>query len=565
MTMLTEIGSWRRLAKPLTVAVASLFLAMCSPSGDDDSGTDQQTGADAGKIVFHRGNSAEPSTLDPHRASGTWENNIIGDMFVGLYTENAQGEAIEGMATSHEVSDDGLIHTFTLRDAVWSDGEPVTAEDFVFSFRRILNPETAAQYASILYIVKNAQQVNNGELPVEEVGIRAIDEKTLEITLESPAPFLEQLLTHYTSYAVPKHVVEELGDDWVKAGNMVSNGPFVLVEWDPNNYVHVKKNDRFYDAENVEIDEVYYYPTTDAAVAVRRVRNGELDYNSDWPVSQGSRLRSELGEIVQSAPFVATTYIIFNMEDELFGSRGDEAQQERARKIRKALALLIDREIIVEKIFGNGETAAYHLVPPNMANYDNAAEFEFRDLSMPERIEMAKGLLRELGYSEENPLRFEWEYRDGTDNRRRAVAVQQMWNSSELVEAEIINREVKTLYANLRSGNFRVGDAGWVADYNDAQNYLFLLESRSGQLNYGKYNNPEYDRLMAEAANELDLEKRADLLAQAEQIMLNDYPMIPVMFGASRNLVGEQVSGFENNIVDIHRTRWMSIDPAKRP
>ncbi len=506
-----------------------------------------------GVVTLHRGNSAEPSSLDPHRSSGTWESRIIGDMFLGLYTEDGSANAVLGAARAHTVSEDGLIHTFTLRDdQVWSDGVPVTAHDFEFAFQRILDPVMAAQYASILYIIENAQEVNSGNMDKSNVGVVAIDDHTLEIRLNRPAPYLPQLLTHNTTYPVPMHVVEANPDTWSRAGTMVTNAAYVLEEWVPNDHITIVKSDTFYDADNVQIERVIFYPTDDAASALRRFRAGELDLNTDFPVQQYEWLLENMTEEVHVSPFITTSYIAVNTESPPF----DDV------RIRQALAMAINRNILAYRVMGTGQTPAYTLVPPLMPNYTPPQAF-FADMTQEERVAAAQALMREAGYGPDNLLRFVYRYRESIDNRRMAVATAGFWEEI-YVDADLVNTEVATHYDDLRAGNFELGDAGWVADYADAENYLFLVDSNSGQLNYGKYNNPEYDALLYQASQTVDLEERAAILAQAEAIFLFDLPLIPTIYGVSRNIVGQQVVGWVDNPLDIHRTRYLVLDESLR-
>ena len=263
----------KAIISTLFLSASALVLASCGGG----------TPTDSDAVVLHRGNSSEPLSLDPHKASGTWENNIIGDMFIGLFTEDVSGTPVPGMAESWDVSEDGLTWTFTLREAVWSDGEPVTAGDFVYAWRRIASPATGAQYVSLLYPIAGMEEATRGELDPQDIGVRAIDDRTLEINLVNPAPYLPGLLTHYTTFPLPQHVVEQYGDEWVRPANIQVNGAYRLEDWRTNNFVHLQRNEMFFDNENVCIDDVYYYPTVDNSAAGRRVRNGELHINNDFP------------------------------------------------------------------------------------------------------------------------------------------------------------------------------------------------------------------------------------------------------------------------------------------
>jgi oligopeptide transport system substrate-binding protein len=524
----------------LLMAASAVVLAACGGSGDVDENA----------VVLHRGNSAEPLTLDPHKASGTWENNVIGDMFIGLFTDDANAAPIPGMAESWSVSEDGLTWTFVLREAVWSDGVPVTAGDFEYAFQRILNPATLAQYSSLLYPIENAQAVNSGEMPLDAVGVEALDERTLEIRLENPAPYLPGLLTHYTTFPVPRHVVEEHGDQWIQPENIAVNGAYELVQWSTNNFVHVQRNPLFYDNENVCIDEVFYYPTVDAAAGVRRVQNGELHLNNEFPGQHIDRLRREMEEYVRVHPYMGTVYFSLNNDFEPFSDA----------RVRNALGMAINREFLAEEIYRDGRSAAYSLVPPNVANYAGGVQAEWASWSMEQRQDRARELLIEAGYGPDNPLEFEYAHRSTGDNPRIAPVVQQDWDSiADWVNVSIVQIETQIHYENLRSADYQSGDGGWIADYNDPYNFLFLAEERSIPMNYSRYRNPEYDDLVTRANQELDMEIRASMMAEAEQMMVDDMPIIPIVFYVNRAVVSPEVTGWEDNIVHIHRTRFMCL------
>ena len=505
-------------------------------------------GLAAAKQVLRVANMGEPASLDPHFMSGTWENNIAGEMFLALLTEDAKGDAIPGAAESWTISEDGKTYIFKLRDHQWSDGTPVTAKDFQYAFRRVLNPETAAEYASLLYIIKNAEAVNTGKLPVDQLGVKALDDKTLKIELVGPAPYFLSLLTHYTAYPLPAHVVEKYGKDWTKPEHMVSNGPYTLVEWLPNTHVKLAKNPKFYDAANVAIDEIIYYPQEDRAAVLKRFRAGEVDITRDFPSDQIDWLRKNLPEETRIAPYLGTYYYPINTAKAPFNDV----------RVRKALSMAVNREILTEKVLKTGEIPAYSFVPPGTANYGEPAYVDWKGLSFGERIRQAKALLAEAGFGPDNPLKFQLRYNTSENHKRIAIAVAQMWKQLG-VQVELFNSEVKVHYADLKQGNFDVARAGWIADYNDAQNFLYLLETRTGANNYGRYSNPEFDRLMMEAEKTADLKKRADLMRKAEALAMADQPIIPIYYYVSKNLVSKRVQGWQDAVNDIHRARWMTL------
>jgi oligopeptide transport system substrate-binding protein len=502
----------------------------------------------AATLNVHNGGDA--SSLDPQKVSGDWENRIVGDIFEGLTTEDANAEPIPGQAESWEISDDGLVYTFKLRDGIqWSDGEPVTAEDFVYSFQRLMNPETAANYAYLQYPIKNSEKINSGEITdFGELGVKAIDDKTLEITLEQPTPYFLGALTHYTAYPVPKHVVEEKAGDWVQIENIVTNGPYKPVEWVPGSHVLTEINDKYYDADKLAIDGVKFFTLEDQSAALKRYRAGEFDILTDFPTDQFEWMQENLPGQARVAPFAGLYYYVMNNQQPPL----DNAD------VRKALSMSVVREAIGPQILGTGEIAAYSWVPPGMANYPEPAMVEWKDLPQEEKNAEAKKLLEAAGYSTDNPLKLQLRYNTNENHKRIAVAIASMWKAIG-VEVELFNTETKVHYAELQEGQLEVARAGWLADYNDADNFLNLLKGGI-DYNYGRYQNPEFDKLLEEANANSNPDERAALLKQAEKIALDDSAAIPIYYYLSRNVVSPKVKGFEDNAFDIHRTRWLSIE-----
>ncbi|WP_104204827.1 peptide ABC transporter substrate-binding protein [Billgrantia saliphila] len=491
----------------------------------------------------------EPASLDPHKISGKWENDVVGDLFEGLVTEAADGERIPGVAESWEISEDGTVYTFHLReDARWSDGEPVTAEDFVFAFRRILDPATAADYAYLLYPVRNAEAIYTGAAEPHTLGIEALDARTLQITLERSTPYFLDQLSHYTAYPVPKHVVEEHGDRWSRAGNMVSNGPFKLQRWQSQTRIEVIPNEHFHAADDIALDEVVYFPIEERNTALNRFRAGEIDVAREFPTEQYAWLRDNLPDATHTAPFLGIYYYVFNSRD---------GHPTADPSVREALSLAVRREVISEQILGTGEEPAYSFVPPGVGHYD-PAQLAFADMSQEERMARAQELMAEAGYGPDNPLELRLRYNTSEDHRKVAIAIAAMWKPLG-VEVDLFNSEVAVHYADLRQGDFDVARAGWIGDYNDAQNFLSLLESGVAN-NYGAYSNEEFDALMREAAETQDLDRRGEIMADAEQVALDDSATLPINYYVSRNLVNPALQGWENNIEDIHRSRWISFE-----
>ncbi|HZZ34467.1 MAG TPA: peptide ABC transporter substrate-binding protein, partial [Caulobacteraceae bacterium] len=484
---------------------------------------------------------------DPHKASGTWEDRIISDAIVGLTQDSPDGGTIPGMAERWETSPDGLTWTFHLRNAVWSDGAPVTAEDFVFSFRRILSPKLASQYAYLLYFIKNAEAVNNGTAPPEALGARAIDPRTLELRLEHPAPYLPEIAKHTSMFPVPKHAVEKWGDRWSQAQHYVGNGPYNIVEWRLGDYVKAVKNPRFYDAKSVCFDTVFYYPTVDAITAERRVARGEIDANSDIQSNRIAFLREKMPGYVRTHTYVGVAYLAFNAHVPAF----------RDKRVRLALDMAIDRDFITGKLLRGGQLPAYTFVPPGVANYPTPATPPiWANWPFERRIAAAKVLMQRAGYGPDHRLRIEIKHRNSSDPMLFMPAIQQDW-SSIYTDAALVQNDVQIAYQSYRIRDFQVADAAWIADFNDAMTFLGLQQSATGQQNYGDYNSPAYDALLAAADHEADVGVRAEDMRQAESIMLKDAPLAPIFFYVNKNLVNPRISGWVDNIIDHHRTRYL--------
>jgi oligopeptide transport system substrate-binding protein len=508
----------------------------------------------AGKICFERGNVAEPTTLDPLKAAGTWEEFVISDLLVGLTQADPEGETIPGMATSWDTSPDGLTWTFHLRAAKWSDGVPVTADDFVYSLQRILDPKEASEYASILYPIKNAEPVNAGKLPATALGVRAVEPRTLEINLEHPAPFLPELVQHHTVYPIPKHVAVKYGEHWSDPDHYVSNGPYKLVSWRLGDRVILEKNPLFWEADKVCIDRVSYYPTVDSVSGERRVKRGELDMNGDISSNRINFLRQpeNIPDYVHVHTYLGVDYLALN---------GKLAKFKDIR-VRRALAMAVDREFITKKLLRNGADPAYVFVPAGVANYKQIAPPDWASLTLEQRQAEARRLLAAAGYGPTHPLKLSITHRNTADPTLVMPAIQADWRAIG-VQVELIANEAGIAYQAYKIRDFEVADAAWIADYNDAMSFLYLMQSQTGANNYGDFNNLAYDALLAQADAERDLGKREAILQQAEALMQSQVPVITTYYTIDKNLVSPRVTGFVDNIVDKHRTRYMCFKDAK--
>lgn len=504
--------------------------------------------------TFHLGNAGEPFTLDPTMSDAVWENFIIGDLMMGLTTENPDGHPIPGMAENWEASADGLTWRFKLRDAVWSDGAPLTAEDFLFAWRRVLNPKQAASYAYFPYILKNAEPINAGKLPGSALGATAVDARTLEVQLEHPAPYLLEMLMHASMMPLPRHVVEAKGKVWTQPGNYVGNGAFVLKEWIPNDHITAVKNPRFFDAANVKLERVIYYPTTDYGAALRRLRAGELDVQDRLENNQFRWIKKNMPELIDPVPQLILETVAVNLTRPPFNDL----------RIRTAVNLAINREAITDKIVPVGYVPAYNIVPPNTANYPGGTAFAFKTMPYPARTALAQKLMREAGYGPDKRLRTTYMIRSTAAGSYRAVAaaLQQMF-ALVYIDATILPSDAQIFYKQIQEHDFDMAQPGWQADFNDASNFLDLFISGGGN-NWGGYSNPEFDRMLNAAKADPNIESRGQKLAAAEAILLKDQAAMPLYFWVSGNLVRPYVKGWKANALDVHRSRWISIDEQAR-
>jgi oligopeptide transport system substrate-binding protein len=528
----------------LAVVACAAVLAVCACQGKPE-----RPACAAGQVCLEYGNSSEPSTLDPQTSQLVDEAVVIGDLMMGLTTDAPDGSAVPGMATSWETSPDGLVWTFHLREARWSDGAPVTAGDFVYAYRRILDPATAATYAYLVAVLKNGQAVNAGKAAPETLGARALDARTLQLTLEHPVPYLPQLAKHQSFFPVPRHVVQRWGEGWTQPGRYVSNGAYRLVSWRLGDYLRVEKNPRFWDAAQVCVDRIDYYPTTDSVAAERRVARGELDLNTSFQSNRIGRLKATLGGYVRTHSTLATVYLIFNTAD--FAPFKDV-------RVRRALSLAVDREFITGKLMRAGQIPAYAFVPPGIASYAPVAPPPWAALPFASRQAEARRLLAAAGYGPGRPLKFEIKAANSPDTQLIGQALQADW---KLVgaEASLLQNEGQIAFAAYTARDFQAAPISWYADYDDPLTFLALFKSDTGAQNYGDYRNPAYDALLAAADREPDVGRRAKILGRAEQMMLDDATIAPVYYVVNRALVSPRITGWVDNATHTHRARWLCV------
>lgn len=520
----------------------------------------QRPACPTGQVCLELGNSSEPQSLDPHKANLVDEAAIIGDLMMGLTTEAPDASTLPGAAESWSVSPDGLTWTFRLREHQWSDGRPVTADDFVFGIGRTLDPKTGAIYAYLLYVIKNGQPVNEGKLPISALGLKAPDPRTLVIELEHPAPYLPEAAKHQSFFPAPRHVVERYGDDWVQPGRYVSNGAYRLTGWRLGDRITVEKNPRFWDAANVCVDRINYYPTPDVVTAERQVARGELDMNSSFQSNRYGRIKTAMPGYPRTGLSLSTAYLSFNTRD---------VTAFKDVRVRRALSMAIDREFITRGLLRAGQIPAYAFVPPVTANYAPASRSDgprlrWSGLPFPQRQAEARRLLAEAGFGPERPLKITITSANSTTTLMLMEVIQADWRAVG-VEVTLQQNETGVAFAAYRQRNFEVGSMSWVGDFNDPLTFLGLMKSDTGAQNYGDYKSPAYDALLAAADQEPDLNRRADLLAKAEQIMLDDEAMIPMYYAVNRDLVNPRITGWAENPPKVHRARWFCVRPTQDP
>ena len=551
-------------SKIALIAVLGLTLAGCGGESQTESGprypdlVEPKFLADgridpsvlAEEQVFHRANGSEVQTLDPHKGEGVPSSHVLRELTEGLVTKAPNGEIIPGQAASWNLSEDGLVYTFALRDGLkWSNGDPLTAEDWVYSYRRALNPATGSKYGFILYPIKNARKIVAGEMEPEDLGVQALDPDTVEITLGAPTPYFLQLLTHAMAMPVHRGTIEANGENWARPGTFVGNGAFTLSEWRVQQHIRVDKNPNYRGAENVILDTVYFYPIEDQSTDLARFRAGEVDWTYELPNNQYRWIKENMVDELVVTPYLGIYYYGLNLTKPPYKDN---------LPLRKALALAIDRETITGKIAQFGEQPAYGFVPPGVAGYANY-EHPWAKLTREERLELARAYYAEAGYSADNPLKTEIRYNTSENHKRIAVAVQAMWNKNLGAETTIVNEEWKVFLQTRKTKDVtRVFRAGWIGDYDDANSFLELNRSTSG-LNDSAYNSPEYDALLDRASVELDLDERRKIMLEAEELLLNDLPVIPIYSYVTKRLVAPYVGGWEANIQDYHYGRYMYI------
>ena len=482
----------------------------------------------------------EHSSVDPQVVEDVTGSELVRDLFEGLYNQDADGNLVPGVALSHTVNDTKDVYTFTLRDnAKWSNGDPVTAHDFVYAWKRAVDPELASPYAWYVELmsIQNGADIIAGNTAIDELGVKAIDDHTLEVSLSASLPYFPTMVTHATTFPVHKGTVEAHGADWTKPGNIVSNGAYVLTEHIPNERSVRERNSMYWDNDATILEKVVALVISDENVALTRYRADELD-KTEIPAGQYPALRVEFPEQAISVPRLCNYYITFNMSE-----TGPEATKDV--RVRKALALAIDRDIITEKVTAGGQFPAYTFTPGATAGFE-IPEVEIATMSQADRDAMAKELMAEAGFGPDNPLNFGVLYNTSEAHKKIFVAVTQMWKQKLGVQAELANMEWKTFLDARGKQDFDLARGAWCGDYNEASTFLDLLTTPSGY-NDGKYSNARVDELMTSAK---ESDNPQPLYTEVEQILAEEQPIIPIYHYALSIMLDDDLKGWPLNNVE---------------
>jgi oligopeptide transport system substrate-binding protein len=504
----------------------------------------------AEKQILYLGNGTEPQDLDPHVVTGVPESKILMALLEGLVIRHPNGlSPLPGIAEKWNVSNDGKTYTFFLRDnAIWSNGDPVTANDFVYSWRRMLTPSLGSKYPDMLYDVIGAEDFNKGLLKdFSKVGVKALDIGTLEVSLRNPAPYFLELLCHYTTRPVHRPTIEKfgeidsLGSQWTRPGNFVGNGPFKLSSWELNKLLVVKKSLTYWDADNVQLNEIHFFPVDNATREDLMFRSGKLHVTSTVPQEKIEVYKEKYPENLKIDPYYGTYYYRFNTNKEPFDNK----------LVRQALSLSIDRKQIVDKVQKGGQAEAFSFTPPDKNAFYPSTKLEYDPVR-------ARELLVQAGYEEGTFPSFELLYNTSEGHQKLAQAIQQMWKKNLNVDVTLTNTDWKVYLSKMSIGDFSVARAGWIGDYVDPKSFLDMMVTGRGNNQTGWSSN-RYDSLLLKGANSSSQEERFSFFDEAEHILMDELPVLPIYTYTRIYMLHPDVQGWDSNLLDNHPYQYLSI------
>jgi|SaaInl5LU_22_DNA_1037371.scaffolds.fasta_scaffold25909_1 oligopeptide transport system substrate-binding protein len=527
------------------------FLFACS---NEPNETRVEQGTREG--VLHFGNGTEIQGLDPHIVTGVPEHHVLTALFEGLVLKNPYTLEIEpGVAESWDISEDGRIYTFKLRqDAYWSNGDQITSEDFLWSWQRAITPELGSQYNYMYFPIVNAEAFATGEISdFGQVGAKALDPFTFEVTLNEPTPYILQIFDHYSTFPVHRATIEAFGSStdqlsqWARVGNIVTNGAFELTEWEINSHVRVEKRASYWDADVVKLNAIVFYPTENITTEERMFRDGQLHRTEDVPVDKVSVYTEENPEVFKNELYNGSYYYNVNTTREPF----DDV------RVRRALALSVDRDLISSSIMQGASDPSISVVPPGSPGYSSPVLIGYDP-------DLARQLLAEAGFPNgEGFPAFDILYNTHESHRKIAVAIQQMWNKELNIPVTISNQEWKVYLDTMAELNFDLSRQGWIGDYVDPYNFLDLFITDGGNNRTG-WSNLEYDQIvLRDAPAERDAEKRSELYFQAETMLLTELPVIPIYTYKTRHLVSTEVKGLPHNVMDYYNYKYVYLEASE--
>jgi oligopeptide transport system substrate-binding protein len=505
--------------------------------------------------ILHLGNGSEPKDLDPHLVTGVTEHNILSALLEGLVSEDPVSlDPVPGTASRWDISEDGLVYTFQLRpDAKWSNGDPVNAEDFVFSYRRMLKPSLGSPYAYMLYCLRNAEAYHRGEIEdFAKVGVKAVDTQTLQLSLRAATPYFLSLLNHFSWFPVhPATIlahgsIDTIGSKWTRPEHYIGNGPFTLKDWQPNKEIAVTKSKTYWDRKNVRLNGIHFYPIGDHTIEERAFRAGQLHVTGTVPIDRIAYYRTRNPSMIRLDPYLGCYYYLFNVTRPPLDNP----------KVRRALALAINREQITRYVTRANESPALNFTPPGTAGYTARAQL-VGDLTD------ARQLLAEAGYPDGKGFpTLSLLYNTSDAHARIAEVIQQMWVTGLGINVELVNMEWKVYLAQTQSGNYDIARAGWIGDYVDPNTFLDMWVTGGGN-NRARWSNTDYDALIRKASEALDTDARLELFQQAESILINELPIMPIYFYRSKSLVQPSVRGWNPTLLDHHPYKHLWLEPAE--
>ncbi len=528
------------MSRILLILLFGLGLAQASPPG-----VHPRTGEPlAAGQVFRYDIGAEPPSIDPQLIEDVTGSEIANDLFETLVLLDANGNVIPGAATHWESNETRDVYTFHLRkNARWSNGEPVTAQDFVYAWRRSVDPKLASPQAGYMALmsVNNADAVQRGKMPLDALGVQALDDFTLQVRLDTPLAYFPRMLIAATTAPVNRKVIEQWGEQWTKPGRLVGNGAYNLTEHKLNERMVRERNPQYWDNANTIIDKVVALVINDQSQAYNRYQAGELD-KTTVPTGLFKRLKKERPDETHSNPLLCSYYYNVNVEPAPLDNTA----------VRKALAYAIDRNVITDKILQAGQIPAYSFTPGATADF-NVPDIDFARLTQPQRDQKARQLLESAGYSHNRPLEVSILYNTNEGHKKIAIAISQMWKHKLGAKVRLENQEWKTFLNTRKQGDFELARAGWCGYYNEPSAFLNLLASDS-EYNDSNYQNPQVDALLKRARVS---SQPAEIYQQIEQFIARDFPIIPIYHYTSVILLKPNIRGWPFN--NIQNT-WYSKD-----